>query len=405
MTTIDTTGGSQSVPSRAPLLLGVEISLLMLAFLATALRTGLRKTTMGRIRMEDWCCIGATIVLINMVVVHALGTRHGIGMHIWDLNHAGDEDLIMNLKTAYIGRIFYPFATGLTRQSVLFLLLRIFPHKVFRRILIVVVVINALVSVGSCLVVAFQCSPIHTVFTSTSYEYRPKCLDGQNLALAIPSMNVILDLTVAILPVRMVLDMSLPTKSKAFILGMLGLGGCACVASGLRLFYIHRGFQSQDHTWEAVPICILAVAEAAMGIIAVSAPAIRPMLKGMNIHICSLHIKTKSDRDSISDLRTTKTGANGTKSSFALGSIKRPEKSKVRLQMRDGGSVERFRPNEINRTITEIEAGQDLENQDDIRGDTGHEEREDFAPRPGSGGGQVIVRRMEVAVTISDRRV
>lgn len=61
MTTIDTTGGSQSVPSRAPLLLGVEISLLMLAFLATALRTGLRKTTMGRIRMEDWCCIGATV--------------------------------------------------------------------------------------------------------------------------------------------------------------------------------------------------------------------------------------------------------------------------------------------------------------------------------------------------------
>jgi hypothetical protein len=149
----------------------------------------------------------------------------------------------------------------------------------------------------------------------------------------------------------------------------------------------------------------LAAAEAAMGIIAVSAPAIRPMLKGMNIHICSLHIKTKSNRDSISDLRTTKTGANGTKSSFALGSIKRPEKSKVRLQMRDGGSVERFRPNEINRTITEIEAGQDLENQDDIRYDMGHDEREDFAPRPDSGGGQGIVRKMEVAVTISDRRV
>ncbi|KAI5845875.1 hypothetical protein DFP73DRAFT_624790 [Morchella snyderi] len=402
---MDTTGSSRPVPNRAPLLLGVEISLLVLAFLATALRTGLRKTTMGRIRMEDWCCIGATIILINMVVVHAIGTRHGIGMHIWDLKHKEEEDLIANLKTAYIGRIFYPFATGLTRQSVLFLLLRIFPHRNFRRVLIVVVVINALVSVGSCLVVALQCSPIRAVFAPTPYESRSRCLNAKRLAVAVPSMNVILDLTVAILPVRMVLNMSLPIKSKAFILGMLGLGGCACVASGLRLFYIHRGFQSQDHTWEAAPICILAVAEAAMGIIAVSAPAIRPMLKGMNVNICSLQIKTKSNRDSISDLRTTKTGVNGTKSSFALGSIKRPEKSKVRLQMRDGGSVEQFRPNDINRTITEIEVGQDLENQDDMRSDTEHGEREDFEPRPDSDDDQVIVKKMEVAVTISDRRV
>lgn len=77
--------------------------------------------------------------------------------------------------------------------------------------------------------VAFQCSPINAVFTPTPSMYRPKCLDPQNLALAVPSMNVILDLTVAILPVRMVLNMSLPTKSKAFILGMLGLGGWCVV--------------------------------------------------------------------------------------------------------------------------------------------------------------------------------
>jgi hypothetical protein len=95
-------------------------------------------------------------------------------------------------------------------------------------------VINALVSVGSCLVVAFQCSPIHAVFTPTPYDYRPKCLDAQSLAVAVPSMNVILDLTVAILPVRMVLNMSLPTKSKAFILGMLGLGG---------LYVVHFSFE------------------------------------------------------------------------------------------------------------------------------------------------------------------
>lgn len=30
--------------------------------------------------------------------INYLGTRHGIGMHIWDLKHAEDEDLIINYK-------------------------------------------------------------------------------------------------------------------------------------------------------------------------------------------------------------------------------------------------------------------------------------------------------------------
>lgn len=68
--------------------------------------------------------------------------------------------------------------------------------------------------------------------------------------------------------------------------------------------------------------------------------------------------------------------------------------------MRDDGSVEQFRPNDVNRTITEIEVGEGYgyDGSRDGTGDTSGDDRGEFAV-----GNHGILRRVEVAVTISDR--
>lgn len=54
-------GPTGHVENRAPYMIGMEIAMLVVAMAATVMRTCLRKRSVGRLRMEDWCCIGATV--------------------------------------------------------------------------------------------------------------------------------------------------------------------------------------------------------------------------------------------------------------------------------------------------------------------------------------------------------
>lgn len=89
------------------------------------------------------------------------------------------------------------------------------------------VFINASTSLVSCGVIVFQCIPIRASFYPAMI-FAPgsqvRCLDAYDVAISIPSTNLGLDIAVALLPVRMIMSISMPGKSKAMILVMLGLG-------------------------------------------------------------------------------------------------------------------------------------------------------------------------------------
>lgn len=52
---------STSGETRVPFMITMETLMLGLAIAATTLRTYLRRRSMGRLRVEDWCCVGATV--------------------------------------------------------------------------------------------------------------------------------------------------------------------------------------------------------------------------------------------------------------------------------------------------------------------------------------------------------
>lgn len=154
------------------------------------------------------------------------------------LSKISESYLIFNVssQTGYAGRILYPFATGLIRQSVLFLLLRLFPYKTFRRVVIAMIIINVCTSLVSCAVIVFQCIPINDIFNPSRVNMpgsQARCLDAYVLAISIPATNLSLDVAVALLPVKMILTISLPGRSKAMILGMLGLGTLCVIPRSL----------------------------------------------------------------------------------------------------------------------------------------------------------------------------
>lgn len=95
------------------------------------------------------------------------------------------------------------------------------------------IITNVCVSLVLCGVTAFQCLPISYIFYPARINLpgsNARCLDSYGLAVSIPSTNLGLDIAVALLPVRRILAISLPMRSKAMILVMLGLGALYVVS-------------------------------------------------------------------------------------------------------------------------------------------------------------------------------
>lgn len=89
------------------------------------------------------------------------------------------------------------------------------------------IVINVCSTLVLCGVTVFQCVPIRYIFYPARINLPgsdARCLDSYRLAISVPSVNLGLDIAVALLPVRMIMAISLPVRSKAMILVMLGLG-------------------------------------------------------------------------------------------------------------------------------------------------------------------------------------
>lgn len=99
------------------------------------------------------------------------------------------------------------------------------------------IIINVCISLASSAVIVFQCIPINDIFDPPKINIPgsrvARCLDAYGLAIAIPAANLGLDVAVALLPVRMILTISLPGRSKAMILVMLGLGALYVIPRSL----------------------------------------------------------------------------------------------------------------------------------------------------------------------------
>lgn len=142
-------------------------------------------------------------------------------------------------------------------------------------------------------------------------------------------------------------------------------------------------------------------AEVTIGLVCISAPALRPLLKKLSGG------RTKSSSASSTDQESGARSIRHKSGSVALVFLPRPEKLKSRSRIRSDDSVEQFRPNDVNRTITEIGCTGSEENGYTYGGHQDHDQtsENDCEDHAGFvvGCSHGILRKMEVAVTVSDR--
>lgn len=171
-------------------------------------------------------------------------------------------------------------ALALSKISVLFFYLRIFPQKSVRIAVYVSMGLVAIPAVVFVFVQIFQCYPLHYIWTGWHLQYYSKyCVNVHQMTYAAAGFSIFQDVLIIVVPLPTLFKLKLNRKQKIGIIIMFSLGIFITVTSGLRLKYIMQFGHSVNPTWDYGNVIIWTGLEVAVAIIVACLPSIGVLLK------------------------------------------------------------------------------------------------------------------------------
>ncbi len=150
---------------------------------------------------EDWSCFNSRYCLSSVTVTWSL------------LNHQ---------KALLVGQVTWAAAVTFIRASVLALYIRIFRTKSFRMTCYIVHGFNAAFGAATILGATLICQPIS--FNWDHSKPAGYCGDQKSLDLFIGIFNLLMDVTVVVLPMPVLWGLQMAVAKKFTLSGMFGLG-------------------------------------------------------------------------------------------------------------------------------------------------------------------------------------
>ena len=186
----------------------------------------------------------------------------------------------MAAQLFYIDETLYLTLLGLTKISILFFFLRIFPNDKFRSCCWAVMAWVAVSSVLFIFLQILQCLPVDAIWRSWRGDYPGpyRCLDVNSLVYAAAGCSIAQDITILVLPLPLIARLNTSWRRKAGIMAMFSLGAFVLVTSCVRLRYLVLFARSTNPTWDYFDTTIWSAFESAASVIAASLPAIRQYL-------------------------------------------------------------------------------------------------------------------------------
>lgn len=170
--------------------------------------------------------------------------------------------------------------------SIALTLLRLSVQRIYNRILWTAIVFIVLLTVACAGTLVFQCLPVQAAWEA---NLRPppfgtgsaKCYSMdtfRNLGLMNSSFNIVTDVLFAALPIPLIWQLQLNTRTKVSLIVILSLGWFACAAGIIKAVKQWYVLTEQDWTvsdsfnvWNYIEMCT--------GIIAASLPTLKPLFK------------------------------------------------------------------------------------------------------------------------------
>ncbi|KAH7254905.1 hypothetical protein B0J15DRAFT_559357 [Fusarium solani] len=228
------------------------------------------------LRLDDYLT-GAALFSCWMFYACTMGmvAQGGCGINFWQVSQAKYQIL---LKWTIPVNIFYMLSSDLAKISLLFFYLRLCPERTFRRIVQVLAGLFITYAVVYAIISLFGCQPIKASWDLVAMA-TGKCVDKFGFFLAASVANVVMDLVILLLPLRIVIPLQIPRRQKLSLLLLFTTGGFVIIVAIYNCVLTIKLFSSANYTWGlAYELCWM-YAELTGCIICASASSLKPFFK------------------------------------------------------------------------------------------------------------------------------
>ncbi|KAH8880093.1 hypothetical protein GQ53DRAFT_755429 [Thozetella sp. PMI_491] len=219
------------------------------------------------------------VITILFIVFEVLGQYAGaiaFGVDLWTVDEA---TLTQALKVFFIDESFYLVVLVLSKISVCFFYLRVFPNRWLRMAVYGVMAWVGLSGIIILFMQIFQCMPIDYNWNGWKGGYGAyHCLNVNLLAWVSAGLSIVQDVVILALPLPILFQLNTTWQSKLAIIFMFSLGIFTVITSCIRLRSILMFGSSVNPTWDYSDALIWTGLELSVSMIVISLPAIRALL-------------------------------------------------------------------------------------------------------------------------------
>ncbi|KAI0145068.1 hypothetical protein GGR57DRAFT_481286 [Xylariaceae sp. FL1272] len=196
----------------------------------------------------------------------------GCARNFWQVTMAEYETL---LKWTIPVNIFYMLSSDFAKLSLLFSYLQLSPDRGFRLVVKGLITCFLLYAIIYSFVSIFSCQPVHASWDLVAMT-TAKCINKPMFYLAASIANVLMDIIILLVPLRIVIPLQIPRWQKIPLLFLFATGGFVIMAAIRNCLLTVALFASDNYTWGlAYELCWM-YGELACCVICSSASSLKP---------------------------------------------------------------------------------------------------------------------------------
>ncbi|KAH6974239.1 hypothetical protein BKA56DRAFT_645444 [Ilyonectria sp. MPI-CAGE-AT-0026] len=261
----------------------------------------------------------------------------GFCAHSWEMSLAHYERYAL---ISYIAAPVYMLCNGFTKLSLLSFYLHLSPQKWFRVSVWTSIVIVAIYTIVITFMMFFVCNPPRKAFDFKVVG--GSCTDAAILYMATAVSNIVTDVILFVLPIRMIYKLHMPKIQKFGAIFVFGVGSVTVATSIIRLVQLPVVLASTDPSWDAAPADVWTFVEANLFVICGSMPTLRKFFK----HLMPRIMGGSSGASGYA-------GSYGPKQhSGTLSRVRKPRNQYSQFPEEDGTEMQRFSDDNKDPTMT-----------------------------------------------------
>lgn len=191
------------------------------------------------------------------------------------------EEISTVLKYYFYGEIFYVTALGISKISILFFYLRVFPARSFRMLTYSIMGLSLAYTIAFFFATLFQCTPISQAWTQWDGLHAGTCNNIHLQGWIAAAINIFLDIVVMVLPLKHLAGLQMNMTKKVMVMSMFSVGIFVVAVSVVRLESLIHFANTKNVTWDYFEAGFWSLIEINVSIICGCMPAHRLLLARM----------------------------------------------------------------------------------------------------------------------------